>query len=875
MGSDIPRKEHGGLEQQVQKNDNMERSFWKEQKGKGNVHIKNASQDIEEVDKKQGDTHLTNNKTQGSQEEVKDGVLHPVETIEQERAEGKPIERARYKRNEKKKKDKGGKKRKGKLSKNRSLNTSNNHNGSLPIDIDEATIRQWELGDDVENSGEEWEGVEDPATPRQLAQLTQMVENLLRQRGPLDEGVRKRIRFIILTAIYEGSITWGALQAAEWGGDWDFPPQWILDDEEFIRRSGGLAPASRARWKELRDLRMNRDTVLTTLDPLNPERDRVLVLAEEGGGVPIPVPDDFIPNTSGGKPGPQPSAIAQKVGGALRKMVNEGFHNRKLCFIIRAQELATLVPNAHTNKSTWAPKAGSKKGRPCIDCGGGGRVPGNQPLNSDWLKSQARETYDPIVLPTIQQFIAMIADFIAKAKKEGKGDRVIRIWKMDIFGAYTQLTFRADDVHLMSASLPGELIAFFMCGTFGWAAMPFAFQVISRAVVWELTKGVRHRLTGDCLMYVDDIGGISFQEDVAEDQEKVRTLVEGLLGPGAIAPTKTELDVGGALDLIGYQINISTMRVGVSTRNLRKAFYAAYQIGEGRSITLVQMQRVAAHCARYRTVCPFMAPFGRALFSACTAHSNPHTIFPLNEEQMAAVWMMRVLLILTEIDGIQFTRSIESFTTLRRWADWIIEYDACLTGIAIIWFKVLWDEINNVRREVAMGCWAGSLASFHLTNESGLMNTLEFTAGTIGIRGLAQRVSEPIAVMVRGDNTSAMTWAVTESYKSVYATRAAVVHVAQRVLSGIEVVGSEHLPHNKGEWFEDRNWRTDKPSRGTPWEEVLAWDKLDPYGSRLGEEMVPWEIEGVKEVLDLCNPGRGGVVDNEFVSEVLGFVRNK
>jgi hypothetical protein len=41
---------------------------------------------------------------------------------------------------------------------------------------------------------------------------------------------------------------------------------------------------------------MNRDTVLKTLDPLNPERDRVLVLAEEGGGVPIPVPEDFIPN---------------------------------------------------------------------------------------------------------------------------------------------------------------------------------------------------------------------------------------------------------------------------------------------------------------------------------------------------------------------------------------------------------------------------------------------------------------------------------------------------------------------------------------------------------------------------------------------------
>jgi hypothetical protein len=98
------------------------------------------------------------------------------------------------------------------------------------------------------------------------------------------------------------------------------------------------------------------------------------------------------------------------------------------------------------------------------------------------------------------------------------------------------------------------------------------------------------------------------------------------------------------------------------------------------------------------------------------------------------------------------------------------------------------------------------------------MNTVEFTAGTIGLRGFSQRVSKPVAVLVRGDNTSAMTWAVEESYKSVYATRAAVVHVAQR--SGLEVVGMEHLPHTKGMWYDDKNWRTDWPTRGRSWEDV-------------------------------------------------------
>ena len=65
-----------------------------------------------------------------------------------------------------------------------------------------------------------------------------------------------------------------------------------------------------------------------------------------------------------------------------------------------------------------------------------------------------------------------------------------RLWKLDIKGAYTQLTFQADDVRFVGAELPEEVVLFFMGGTFGWSAMPFAFNVVTRAIVWEIDNGV-------------------------------------------------------------------------------------------------------------------------------------------------------------------------------------------------------------------------------------------------------------------------------------------------------------------------------------------------------------------------------------------------
>ena len=120
---------------------------------------------------------------------------------------------------------------------------------------------------------------------------------------------------------------------------------------------------------------------------------------------------------------------------------------------------------------------------------------------------------------------------------------------------------------------------------------------------------------------------------------------------------------------------------------------------------------------------------------------------------------------------------------------------------------------------------------------SGQMNCAEFIAGTIGIRGIAQHITGSVAAALREDNKAAMTWAERFSFKSEFATRAAIVQVAQRVRSGIEVVDHEHLPHTK-EY--DCNWRTDKKTRekDCTWARILKMDQQDPRGSRLDARMV-------------------------------------
>jgi hypothetical protein len=91
-------------------------------------------------------------------------------------------------------------------------------------------------------------------------------------------------------------------------------------------------------------------------------------------------------------------------------------------------------------------------------------------------------------------------------------------------------------VGLFGLLLTDDLVYFQLASIFGWSVTPAAFQVVTRAISWEL----KHTLRSTTLMYVDDIIGVCFAEYLESDLAATRGIWTALLGSGAVADDKTE-----------------------------------------------------------------------------------------------------------------------------------------------------------------------------------------------------------------------------------------------------------------------------------------------------------------------------------------------
>ena len=68
-------------------------------------------------------------------------------------------------------------------------------------------------------------------------------------------------------------------------------------------------------------------------------------------------------------------------------------------------------------------------------------------------------------------------------------------------------------LHEVCSGAGGGITIIFLCGLFGWSSTPAAFQVTTRAIVFELGQ----ILLGVSLMYVDDIVGLSKRKELKHD----------------------------------------------------------------------------------------------------------------------------------------------------------------------------------------------------------------------------------------------------------------------------------------------------------------------------------------------------------------------
>lgn len=240
---------------------------------------------------------------------------------------------------------------------------------------------------------------------------------------------------------------------------------------------------------------------------------------------------------------------------------------------------------------------------------------------------------------------------------------------------------------------------------------------------------------GKLLQYVDD--GLVVCPRWLVDELVAITIefLKGLLGSCAVAMEK--LQRGKSLVHIGYKFSFDRGIVTIAHRNCLKALYAFNTKGlqEGRMVTVKLMQKLASLACRYGMICRLMKPFVRILFSSFRGRQKLVHV-RITKETVLVIRLFRCLFIVVALHGNSFARTFESFED--RPPQWVVEFDACLSGTGIIWYRVS----GNKKIPVSFAIVDWSFLGFQ--DDSSYQNTSEYLCG---ISRPACR--DPLRVLIR------------------------------------------------------------------------------------------------------------------------------
>jgi hypothetical protein len=473
----------------------------------------------------------------------------------------------------------------------------------------------------------------------------------------------------------------------------------------------------------------------------------------------VHLPENF--TTNGLMPRTDRRPIYETVACAVNKMLGV-IVDQRLAVLLALDVAQRCVPNLHLCKAHWTVKKGKPSGRPLGDLS---NVDGMK-INTDETAAAASKYYGDIRHPTIDDIAVMVYEFwrAAKARDPSVQWENMRIWKMDLRGAYTLLSFRPVDVGLFAMLLSDDVVYLQMVGIFGWSGTPAAFQVVTRAITWELQHALRSRT----VMYVDDIMGVCFVEDVEADLARARDICTSLLGPGSVADDKTERGV--RLDMIGYTISLPDNRVLISRKNFLIALHGFISTDVTRRTNLRAAQRLASYGTRYGKICRVMRPFCSALYRVTWGRVDEHALFYLSPEAIIAIQCWRAMLCLVRFKETEFTRTIESFAPATPIL--VAEFDSSLSGAGVIW------SVRTNGAEVLRGVSAVQLTSLGFGTDSANQNLAEYIGAIIPVLGQVILGLSGTGIALRGDSVTALTWVMTERPRGEKVTNASMVCAA-------------------------------------------------------------------------------------------------
>lgn len=572
--------------------------------------------------------------------------------------------------------------------------------------------------------------------------------------------------------------------AVNWANGFALPETAIRNDAALFKVMGYDLPAF-VRWKQsqITHTRMSVQRLRDRWDPTDPDFDMLLEIAD--GGVPVMVGRDFVPNRR--EPhGFSPNYIIAHT--AVNKLIYDSYVNN-LAIILPSDSVA-LIPEdipLHMSRLGHTLKKGKPQGR--VTCNYSyGKFPSQ--LNTEEVRTMSREYYGNIQLPTVNDLAEMVLAQVDRASATGRDLRDLRLWKMDLKGAFTLLFFKPRDCGLLAMPMTPDACRIFqrllrkglvyipIAGNFGMTQFPFVFYVISRS----LYRRIQHLLKGACKIYIDDLMGICFDDEVDRDIATASCGIEDLLGDDAIANDKT--DTGRALDWIGWRFDLDTMSVSVADHNYYKTLYGFLCVAKGQRIQVRNLHTLASWASRYALICPFMSPFSGYLYTAFSGYHNLEAYIALPDSAYLVVVLWRIFFFLMKLEPVSFTRPIESFRPIKPRAQYLLEVDGCPGGIGCL-----------ILRRGRDGRWSKWFAfswcgEYSLGNESRYQNSMEFISAVMGLACLAWLGVSDAQVEVLGDNTASLCWMSSMNFRPGSSTSAAIAYMLLQKVVGLRVVST-------------------------------------------------------------------------------------
>ena len=229
-------------------------------------------------------------------------------------------------------------------------------------------------------------------------------------------------------------------------------------------------------------------------------------------------------------------------------------------------------------------------------------------------------------------------------------------------------------------------------------------------------------------MFVDDMLGVCWAEDLEHDMTTASSLCTRLLGERAITEHKSKSGV--RLALLGWTIDLTQMLVTIASKNALRAFFGYAHRDLSGFIPVKVAQAYASWAERYGEVCVWMRPWRRVLYQMIRGREKQRLV-QVSSIGQRVVRLYQALLALTLHREGLFTRSFSSFRqnspTLMVTFDGSLDQKGTYIGLAV--------SFDSGLRPCSVTLRDGPRAEDHCIRAKHFLFWVELATGRIRLTG--------------------------------------------------------------------------------------------------------------------------------------------